>query len=95
MSCNKRELQLLLSLLIELFEKKKMNFEECYNRGQNKMEQQTPIPPKSKMKPRELAFPQKRSRLCKDIASKQAGMLFNNTSCTNKKLFHLTIFFYR
>lgn len=40
-----------------------------------------------------LAFPQKRSRLCKDIASKQAGMLFNNTSCTNKKLFHLTIFF--
>ena len=71
MSCNKRELQLLLSLLIELFEKKKMDFERL------------------------LAFPQKRSRLCKDIASKQAGMLFNNTSCTNKKLFHLTIFFYR
>ena len=25
----------------------------CYNLGQNKMEQQTPIPPKSRMKPRE------------------------------------------
>ena len=29
------------------------SFPEAYNLGQNKMEQQTPMPPKSRMKPRE------------------------------------------